>query len=308
MSKHETKAATPAAPQLRIVPYAEILVDKNTNDRTLYTGIQELAADLKANGQLVPVIVTDNPRRGEKGAPPYFLVAGFRRMAALGMIGATDVQVSYRPGASPLDIAVARFVENEGRRNLTSYERCRAIVRMSEEFKLDAEAIAKKVASARGEEGAGGLSKNYVQNVLRLMRNLHPTILKAFESNHRAATLTYLISLASKSHEDQLASWEALTTEENDDGAPEGGEGGSGEGEGEGGKGETSRKPNKGAVADAIANAEFLLANAEKGSVEFAKADAVVKALKWAQGLRKDIPGVTAAAITRRRESAEAQD
>ena len=58
---------------------SQIRVDQAFNARKNYSGIQELAKEIKRDGQINPCIVTQHGcAEGE-----YFLVAGFRRFAAL---------------------------------------------------------------------------------------------------------------------------------------------------------------------------------------------------------------------------------
>lgn len=115
-------------------------------------GIDELAASIRNNGILQPLIV----RRVAGG---YELIAGERRFRAAQRAGLERVPVVIRQvdDAKLLEVAL---IENIQRENLNPLEEAKAYLRLIEEFALTQEQVAEKVAKDRST----------VANTLRLLQ------------------------------------------------------------------------------------------------------------------------------------------
>jgi ParB family chromosome partitioning protein len=131
------------------------LVDPNPyQPRTHFdpAGLEELAASIKEQGVLQPVIAAPVGER-------FQLIAGERRfrasqMAGLSLIPAVVVE------ASPSEMAMIALVENLQRRDLNAVEEAEGFKRLCEEFQLTQEELAKRL----------GKSQAAVANKMRLLK------------------------------------------------------------------------------------------------------------------------------------------
>ena len=117
--------------------------------------LAELAASIKANGVIQPIVVR---RDGDR----FHIIAGERRWRAARLAGLQRVPIAVRdvaPGREQSLLEMA-LVENIQRENLNPIEEALAYRRLADEFHLTQEAI----ASAVGKDRAT------VANVLRLLR------------------------------------------------------------------------------------------------------------------------------------------
>jgi ParB family chromosome partitioning protein len=140
-------------PSLKSIPID--LVDPNPyQPRTHFdpAGLEELAASIKEQGVLQPVIAAPVGER-------FQLIAGERRfrasqMAGLSLIPAVVVE------ASPSEMAMIALVENLQRRDLNAVEEAEGFKRLCEEFQLTQEELAKRL----------GKSQAAVANKMRLLK------------------------------------------------------------------------------------------------------------------------------------------
>ena len=106
MAKIKKVEAVPASSPSMRIPIRNVVIDYTFNVRSKttdvegskdksYRAIKELADDIKANGQLQPVLV----RPLDDGK--YFLIAGFRRMDALKVLGAEFADAKIEAGNCP---------------------------------------------------------------------------------------------------------------------------------------------------------------------------------------------------------------
>ncbi|HXC61648.1 MAG TPA: ParB/RepB/Spo0J family partition protein [Nitrospiria bacterium] len=116
------------------------------------TGLQELAASIKAQGILQPVSV----RRGEDGR--YELIAGERRWRAAQLAGLRRIPALVRE-TTDRDLVELALVENLQRKDLNPMESAQAYQRLMKEFHLSQEEISKRV----------GKERSSVANHLRLL-------------------------------------------------------------------------------------------------------------------------------------------
>jgi ParB family transcriptional regulator, chromosome partitioning protein len=118
--------------------------------------LEELAASIKANGIIQPILVR---RTGDA----YSIIAGERRWRAARLAGLTRVPVIVRELAdrdAPHKLLELALIENLQREDLNPIDEAKAYRRLADEFQLTQEAI----ASAVGKDRAT------VANTLRLLK------------------------------------------------------------------------------------------------------------------------------------------
>jgi len=119
--------------------------------------LEELAASIKANGIIQPIVVRPLPP-GSLGGARYEIVAGERRWQAAKLAGLADIPAIVRDLSDSQAVAVA-LIENIQREELTSVEEARAFKRLIDEFSLTHAEVADAV----------GRSRAAVSNLLRLL-------------------------------------------------------------------------------------------------------------------------------------------
>jgi len=128
--------------------------------------LEELAASIKANGVIQPIVVRPVP-----GFPHQFeIVAGERRWQAAQLAGLTEIPAVIRELSDQEAVAVA-LIENIQREELTPAEEARALGRLVEEFSLTHEQAATAV----------GRSRAAVTNLIRLL-DLPPEIIAMIDA------------------------------------------------------------------------------------------------------------------------------
>lgn len=294
----------PTLPQMQTnrVTRSEILVDPAINSRKMYQEgddspgakhflreVKRLSEDVKERGLLQPPVLMRIEQAGDDYADHdpavrYLLIVGFRRQGALDLLGIDEATYSIAPPTwGIVEAKGANAAENLAREDLTPYE-IAAWCQGMNDGGLSCAAIAKLVRAQDSDpEGKQTLSESHVENLVRCINNLAPEILAAWEAQHKAASLRFLIKLAPKDHAEQLAAWNEIVNpkaagEEGEEG--EEGEGGEGEGEAK-----PTARPSKQDIAAMLPSIE-----ASDKSAEW-KAGAIA-ALKWAAGTAKKIPGV----------------
>jgi ParB family chromosome partitioning protein len=119
--------------------------------------LEELAASIKANGVIQPIVVRPLPGTTAE-AVRYEIVAGERRWQAAQLAGLTEIPVVIRTLSDQEAVAVA-LIENIQREELTPAEEARSLRRLIEEFSLTHQEVATAV----------GRSRAAVSNLLRLL-------------------------------------------------------------------------------------------------------------------------------------------
>jgi ParB family chromosome partitioning protein len=119
--------------------------------------LEELAASIKANGIIQPIVVRPLPS-GTPGAARYEIVAGERRWQAAKLAGLTDIPTIVRE-LSDRQAAAVGLIENVQREELTAAEEARALKQLTEEFSLTQQEVADSV----------GRSRAAVSNLIRLL-------------------------------------------------------------------------------------------------------------------------------------------
>jgi ParB family chromosome partitioning protein len=116
--------------------------------------LAELAASIKENGILQPLIVSSAEEPGQ-----YTLIAGERRLLAAGMAGFETVPVIIRE-ASDLQRLELALIENVQRSDLTPLEAAEAYRQLTDDFNRSHEQIAQQL----------GKSRVAITNTLRLLK------------------------------------------------------------------------------------------------------------------------------------------
>ena len=116
--------------------------------------LEELAASIAENGLLQPIVV-----RAAAGADSYELIAGERRLRAVGILGWDEVPVIVRD-ASDRTLLVLALVENLQREALNPLEEAEGYASLGEQFDMKQADIAAAV----------GKDRSTVSNLLRLLK------------------------------------------------------------------------------------------------------------------------------------------
>jgi ParB family chromosome partitioning protein len=119
--------------------------------------LEELAASIRANGVIEPIIVRPLPA-GTAGEARYEIVAGERRWRAAKLAGLADIPTIVRQISDKEAVALA-LIENIQREDLTAAEEARALKRLVSEFSLTHNQLAELV----------GRSRAAVSNLIRLL-------------------------------------------------------------------------------------------------------------------------------------------
>ena len=170
----------PETPAKGSVKATELLIDEISPNRfqpRKYFDdekLEELVASIRENGVLQPVVV----QKSESG---YELIVGERRWRASKKAGLNKIPVVIREvtDAQALELAI---IENIHRQDLNPIEEAESYARLSDEFALTQEMIAKKV----------GRSRTAVTNTLRLLklsRNVKEDLISAKISMGHARAL-----------------------------------------------------------------------------------------------------------------------
>ncbi|MGH8260733.1 MAG: ParB/RepB/Spo0J family partition protein [Steroidobacteraceae bacterium] len=120
--------------------------------------LQELAASIRAQGVVQPIVVRPiEPGQVDRG-PRYEIIAGERRWRAAQLAGLAEIPAVIRRIPDAAAIAVA-LIENIQRENLNPLEEARALDRLIREFQMTHQQAADAV----------GRSRAAVSNLLRLL-------------------------------------------------------------------------------------------------------------------------------------------
>jgi ParB family chromosome partitioning protein len=160
-------ARTAAARQpegVSTVPVAAIIANPHQPRQTFREEeIRELAASIRADGLLQPIVVC---RRGEK----YILVAGERRWRAAQSLGWKEVPAVVKEVADDRELLVLALVENVQREDLNPIERSLGYRELQQKFHLTQEEIAAKMGKSRASVANGLRLLNLPEEVQAMVR------------------------------------------------------------------------------------------------------------------------------------------
>ncbi len=184
------------------VPMSDIVADEKFNARKDYSGetpgskrdsrgsIEDLAASIKRDGQLQPVLVT----KTDKGK--YFLRFGFRRYKALQLLKAESILVQLWDGEER-DAEMVNLAENCARNDLHPWEIAQRCVEIAEKYKMTGNEISVRI----------GKSKGHVNNLMRIFSQVDTRIVQAWMKGDGRATFDNLIKLAKMEPTEQAEQW-----------------------------------------------------------------------------------------------------
>lgn len=149
-----TAAAPVAAPAHPTSLPIDAIQPNPMQPRTIFQSerLEELAASIRANGIIQPLIVRSH---GDQ----YQLVAGERRWRAAKLVGLADVPVVVQDVAEPQMLELA-LLENIQREDLNPIETAQAYDRLSRELGLSQEEIGRRT----------GKDRSSITNMIRLLR------------------------------------------------------------------------------------------------------------------------------------------
>ena len=191
------KAAAEAPPlqampgdTLRTLPVDAMVPGKFQPRRTMDEArLDELAASIRAQGVIQPIVVREQRGADGKGGRTYEIIAGERRWRASQRAGLSEIPVVVRVVDDRTVVAMA-LIENIQREDLNPLEEAQALQRLIDEFDLTHAAAAEAV----------GRSRAAVSNLLRLLelpaeiRVLVQT--GALEMGHARALLSLAVPMA----------------------------------------------------------------------------------------------------------------
>ena len=140
--------------------------------------LQELTASIKEHGVFQPIMV----RKKEDG---YELIAGERRLRAAIRAGLKTIPAIVREMSDEKVMELA-IIENIQRQDLNPVEEARAYKRLSDEFKMTQEQIAKRLSKSRP----------YIANTMRLLNLPEPVLDLLAEGKLTAGHVRPLLPLA----------------------------------------------------------------------------------------------------------------
>jgi ParB family transcriptional regulator, chromosome partitioning protein len=157
--EQSTDAVAPAGANLAEIAIDEIQPGQYQPRRTIRDeGLQELAASIKAQGVMQPIVLRHRPSGG------YEIIAGERRWRAARLAGLNHIPAVVKDVSDERAVAMA-LIENIQREDLNPLEEAFALQRLQEEFHLTQQQVADAV----------GKSRVAVTNLLRLI-NLSPPV------------------------------------------------------------------------------------------------------------------------------------
>ena len=162
--------AAPSESELQRVPIADITPNRFQPRRTFTEPeLAELEASIKSSGLLQPVVIR------ARGDGKWELVAGERRLRAVGRLGWTDIPAVVRDFDDRAMLTLA-LVENLQRADLNPLEEAEGYERLIEEFGLTQQQVADAV----------GKDRTTITNLLRIL-TLQPAVRQLVERGHISA-------------------------------------------------------------------------------------------------------------------------
>jgi ParB family chromosome partitioning protein len=156
--------AAPAPGTPSALPISQLQAGKYQPRTRMDEGaLAELAASIKSQGIMQPVLVRPLPDTSGFGAQRYEIIAGERRFRAAQLAGLEDIPVLVRDVDDQAAAAMA-LIENIQREDLNPLEEAQGIARLISDFNFTHEQAASAV----------GRSRSAVSNLLRLVNLAAP--------------------------------------------------------------------------------------------------------------------------------------
>ncbi len=261
----------------------EVFVDTEFNARkmndkeTSYEGVEELAKQIKTEGQLSPVMVrTLSPEERKKTGKVYSLVFGFRRFQAVKLLGSKTIAAQVA-GAddikSPIDAFYKNLAENLVRQNLKTWEIASRYSEMKDKFNHSGEDIAKRL----------GGNRNYVNQLVKAWKNVSPKLRQQWMDGASVDKIVRCV----KDGWTPAQQWEQWLKENGVE--PEGD---AGEGEESSGTSEKKEGPERIALRGIIQAIDYIKANGEDCAKGEDYVSGALDALRFVVGNLKTIPGL----------------
>jgi ParB family transcriptional regulator, chromosome partitioning protein len=172
----------------RLVPIRMSSIEPDPkNPRQARTNVSELAASIREQGLLQPIVV-ESLDEGKR----YRIIAGHRRFLACLEVGLSTVNCIVRTVDEQQRIAL-QIIENIHRENLQPVDEARAIRRLKDEFNLPHESLAERL----------GKSKTWVSQVLRIL-DLPEAILSDVQTSEHL-NKSVLLEIAKETDADKQA-------------------------------------------------------------------------------------------------------
>ncbi len=250
-----------------------------------YEGVKDLAKQIKSAGRLLsPILVQEIPEEERAGIQEeeentllqYRLIAGFRRTAAMRLLGEDTISSVVFKGDEK-EAYFANLAENIQRKDLTSYEKAMRFVELQDDLEISGREIARRLG-----EGSG-----HVNNLIRIMKEGNPRILDLFKANHGKATTDALCKHVIKKgadHDEQWALWMKHCGEVDEDGLEDE--------DGRGGNEESSEPAAKRPSMKHLEAAIGALKQAKADGVDESYLKGVKAGLRWAAAKVKTVPHV----------------
>jgi ParB family chromosome partitioning protein len=160
----DNDAATPPAGAPSALPVSQLQAGKYQPRTRMDEGaLAELAASIKSQGVMQPVLVRPLPDTSGFGAQRYEIIAGERRFRAAQLAGLEEIPVLVREVDDQTAAAMA-LIENIQREDLNPLEEAQGIARLISDFNFTHEQAATAV----------GRSRSAVSNLLRLVNLASP--------------------------------------------------------------------------------------------------------------------------------------
>ena len=228
-------SATPIA-EAKNVPFNTIEIPEDENVRSKLEGIDELAEDIKQNGLITALTVTNGGSKDQ----PYRLDAGFRRAAALKKLKWGDKLV-------PVVIvtthrAITNLRENIHRQDVHPADLAQRLHDL-ETGEFPGAAEGEKFTKKQLVEQLK-MSLAHVTNLIRAHKNLGKDAKKAWRTKDVPLTIVFKWAAMDEAEQDKaVANWLKQEKDAKERAAAAKAKGGSGEGEGEGGGSEREATP-----------------------------------------------------------------
>jgi ParB family transcriptional regulator, chromosome partitioning protein len=164
------QASPPAGSELQRIPIADIAPNRFQPRRTFTEPeLAELEASIRSSGLLQPIVVRT------RGDGKWELVAGERRLRAVGRLGWSDIPAVVRDFDDRAMLTLA-LVENLQRADLNPLEEAEGYQRLIDEFGLTQQQVADAV----------GKDRTSITNLLRVL-TLQPAVRQLVERGHISA-------------------------------------------------------------------------------------------------------------------------